>query len=255
MSLCWRCSSPARFPPAPARRTPIPPLNRPRRRTQDDAAGDTEPAPPAAAPTVAPRIPIAGYELAGKRVDGDDKVLALLTSVAPVGEPFIESAPSDLIGKPLGTVPRLEQALEAIGYRATVTPRPAGGTVTLIVTLAPYDRVRYVFVGGNWPVRQDEIQRRITIRPGRPLPPEGPERVAALERERGRIIDFLRGEGYFEANVRLDAAPEPGGPRRDRPQRHHRPRAALPAGADHVHRQPRHPDRRARPICSATSTG
>jgi outer membrane protein assembly factor BamA len=101
------------------------------------------------------------------------------------------------------------QALDAIGYRATITPRPAGGTVTLVVTLVPYDRVRYVFVGGNWPIRQDEIQRRITIRPGRPLPPEGPERTAALERERGRIIDFLRAEGYFEANVRLDATRTP----------------------------------------------
>ena len=163
----------------------------------------------AAAPTPAPRIPIAGYEIAGKLVDGDDKLTALLTSVAPVGEPFIEAAPSDLIGKPLGTIPRLVAALDAIGYRATVTTRPSGGAVTLVVTLTPYDRVRYVFVGGNWPIRQDEIQRRITTRPGRPLPPAGPERVAAIERERGRIIDFLRAEGYFEANVRLDAADTP----------------------------------------------
>lgn len=169
---------------------------------------ETAAEPPASAPSVAPRIPIAGYELAGNRVDNDDAVMSLLVSVAPIGEPFIESAPSDLIGKPLGTIPRLVQALDAIGYRATVTPRPAGGTVTLVVTLTPYDRVRYVFVDGNWPVRQDEIQRRITIRPGRPLPPEGPERTAALERERGRIIDFLRAEGYFEANVRLDAEPK-----------------------------------------------
>jgi outer membrane protein insertion porin family len=168
-----------------------------------DTAADEEPGD--AVPAVAPRIPIAGYELAGKRIDSDDKLMSLLLSVAPIGEPFIESAPSDLIGKPLGTIPRLMEALDAIGYRAEITTRPGGGTVTLIVNLAPYDRVRYVFVGGNWPVRQDEIQRRITIRPGRPLPPDGPERTAALERERGRIIDFLRAEGYFEANVRLDA--------------------------------------------------
>jgi outer membrane protein insertion porin family len=183
--------------------------------SQDDAQAEPEPEAPATASSPAPRIPIAGYELAGKRIDADNKVLDLLVSVAPIGEPFIESAPSDLIGKPLGTIPRLVQALDSIGYRATIAPRPAGGSVTLVVTLVPYDRVRYVFVGGNWPIRQDEIQRRITIRPGRPLPPEGPERTAALERERSRIIDFLRAEGYFEANVRLDANPNPKVPGAD----------------------------------------
>src|SRR4029078_13134684 len=37
--------------------------------------------------------------------------------------------------------------------------------------------------------------------------PAGPERVAALERERERVIDFIRSEGYFEANVKLEARP------------------------------------------------
>ena len=43
--------------------------------------------------------------------------------------------------------------------------------ILCIVTLLPYERVRYVFVSGNRRIQQDEIQRRITIRPGRPLPP------------------------------------------------------------------------------------
>jgi hypothetical protein len=50
---------------------------------QDDAQGETEAAAPAAASSPAPRIPIAGYELAGQRIDGDNKVLDLLVSVAP----------------------------------------------------------------------------------------------------------------------------------------------------------------------------
>src|SRR5205085_9410445 len=108
---------------------------------------------------------------------------------------------------PLGTIPRLVQALDGIGYRAKVTKRQAGGGVTLVVDLLPYDRVRYVFVDGNWPIRQDEIQRRITIRPGRPLPPAGAERAAALEQERMRVLDFRRSEGYFDASVRRDAQP------------------------------------------------
>ncbi len=77
----------------------------------------------------------------------------------------------------------------------------------MVATLLPYERLRYVFVSGNRRIQQDEIQRRITIRPGQPLPPVGTERNAVLERERELVIDFLRSRGYFEANVRLDAQP------------------------------------------------
>jgi outer membrane protein insertion porin family len=155
----------------------------------------------------APRIPIVGYEIGGARVDPDDQLQALALSVAAVGDPFVEAGPSDEIGQPLGTVPRLVQALDAIGYRAAVTTRPAAGGVTVVITLMPYDRVRYVFVSGNRRIQQDEIQRRITIRPGRPLPPPGAERQVALEREREHVIDFLRSRGFFEATVRLDTEP------------------------------------------------
>jgi outer membrane protein insertion porin family len=170
------------------------------------------PAPPAAPPAPAERIPIVRYEISGSPIDPEEKLQALLASVAPLGEPFVESGPSDEIGKPLGTIPRVTAALDAIGYRAAVTVRQAGGVATLAVALAPYERVRYVFVSGNKTIRQDEIQRRISIRPGRPLPPRGAERANALERERGRIIDFLRGEGYFEATVRLEARPGASAP-------------------------------------------
>ena len=172
-----------------------------------DQAGETAEAPSAAAttPGAAARVPIVGYELTGQRIDPDDKLTALLVSVAPLGDPFVESGPSDRIGKPIGTIPRLAETLDAIGYRAGISKRAAVGGVTLVVDLTPYDRVRYVFVKGNWPIRQDEIQRRITIRPGRPLPAAGAERTVALEQERLRIIDFLRNEGYFDATVRLDS--------------------------------------------------
>jgi hypothetical protein len=166
-------------------------------------------APAARAQEQAPRIPIVGYELGGARTDPDDKLQALLVSVAALGDPFVETGPSDAIGQPLGTVPRLVQALDAIGYRAAVTTRPATGGVTMVVNVMPYDRVRYVFVSGNWPIQQDELQRRITVRPGRPLPPPGTERNVVLERERELVIDFLRGRGYFEATVGIEAQPGP----------------------------------------------
>jgi outer membrane protein insertion porin family len=177
----------------------VPELRRPELPAPEGPPSDEKPAPVPAA-----RVPITGYELGGQRLDPDDQLMALLQSVAPIGDPFVESGPSDRIGKPLGTIPRLAEALDVIGYRAAVKKRAAGGGVSLVVDLLPHDRVRYVFVSGNWPIRQDEIQRRITIRPGRPLPPAGAERAATLEQERTRVMDFLRTEGYFEATVRLD---------------------------------------------------
>jgi outer membrane protein assembly complex protein YaeT len=160
-----------------------------------------------ALPAPLPRVPILRYELQGQRIDPDEKLQQLLATVAAPGEPFVPAGPSDEIGRPTSTVPRVRLALDAVGYRSEVATRPEAHGVVIVLTLTPYDRVRYVFVTGNRPIRQDEIQRRITIRAGRPLPPAGPERVAALERERERVIDFIRSEGYFEANVKLDARP------------------------------------------------
>jgi len=167
---------------------------------------------PTASAEEAPRIPIVGYDIGGSRLDPDDQLQALVQSVAAIGDPFVEAGPSDQIGQPLGTIPRLAAALDATGYRAVLTTRPASGGVTVVVTLMPYERVRYVFVSGNRRIQQDEIQRRITIRPGRPLPPMGPERTIVLERERELVIDFLRSRGYFEATVGLEARPGASAP-------------------------------------------
>ncbi|MDB4982146.1 MAG: surface antigen, partial [Myxococcales bacterium] len=157
-----------------------------------------------AAPTAA--LPIVDYEISGPSADPEARLRGMLTSVAPVGSPFVESGPADRVGGVLiGTLPRIEVALEAIGYRGDLTTRAAPGGLVVVVGLIRYDRLRYIFVQGNRDVRQDEIQRRISLRPGRALPPPGAERDAALERERGRVIDYLRSEGYFDANVRLDA--------------------------------------------------
>jgi outer membrane protein assembly complex protein YaeT len=174
----------------------------------------TPPAPEPAAPEPMPaaRIPIVGYELGGSRIDPEEKLQELMRSVSAVGDPFIESGPSDKIGQPFGTIPRLVQMFDAVGYRATVTTRPGAGGVIVVATLLPYERLRYVFVSGNRRIQQDEIQRRITLRAGQPFPPAGPERGAMLERERLLVIDFLRSRGYFEANVGLDTRPgsDPG---------------------------------------------
>ena len=130
-----------------------------------------------------------------------------------VGEPFIETGPSDRIGRPLGTIPRLTECWTA---SVTVHRQQEGRAAAASRWSSSSSRTTASVTSsskGNWPIRQDEIQRRITIRPGRPLPPPGAERTAALEQERLRVLDFLRNEGYFEATVRLDARPGAKNPR------------------------------------------
>ena len=174
---------------------------------EEDTAATPTPRDPAPTSTISI---IVGYELTGPRVDPDDELDMLIASVAPLGSPFVESGPADQVGGVLiGTLPRVQKALEAIGYGAQLSTRPEHGGLVVVVKVQPYERLRYVYVEGNLNVRQDEIQRRISIRAGHVLPPPGPERVAALERERGHVIDYLRGEGYFDANVRLDAVASP----------------------------------------------
>ena len=150
---------------------------------------------------------IVGFDLDGATIEPAEQLQALLRSVFPEGSAFVESGPADRIGIPIGTLPRLRRAMNQVGYDAIADVRSASGGVRLLVHLRPYDRVRYLFVTGNGRIRQDEIQRRISIRPGKPLPLPGAERDAAIERERERLIQFLRSEGYFDATVRIDLVP------------------------------------------------
>jgi outer membrane protein insertion porin family len=200
-------------PPAAAPTPPSPTPTTPPPATSAATAATPTPAPPPTGTAVpASGAIIAGYGVTGQLIDPADRIQALLESVAPIGTPFIESGPADRIGTPIGTLPRLTQALDSIGYSAQLRTIPGGGRVQITVQVHPYDRLRYVFVTGNWPIRQDEIQRRIALRPGSPLPPPGPERDATVERERGRVVEFLRGEGYFESNVRIDLRVGAGAP-------------------------------------------
>ena len=182
--------------------------------------GAPSPAPaPAAASAVAEAetgSTIVRFEIDGHTQEPVDKLTSLLESAFPPGTRFVESGPADRVGIPIGTLPRIRKMLDTAGYFSATEVKTVPGGVAVAVHVRPYDRVRYIFVSGNSTIRQDEISRRISIRPGRALPPAGPDRDAAIERERQQVIAFLRSEGYFDVNVRIDL----------------RSRGAVPAAVD-----------------------
>jgi outer membrane protein insertion porin family len=173
-----------------------------------------EATPPAPSP---PPARVAGVTVTGS-VDPPGRLESLIGLLVPPGAPFVEPGPMDRIGEPVGTVDRLAAVLRRLGYeplvQAVFHPAPAGATVDISVQLRVATRIRHLFVRGNWPLRQDEILRRLTLRPGQALPPPGPQRDARLEQERQSVLVFLRDQGYLEAQVavRVEARAPPPAP-------------------------------------------
>jgi outer membrane protein insertion porin family len=163
------------------------------------------PSPRAGAPDPAALAPprVAGYEITGG-IDPPDRLQAFVAELAPLGAPLVESGDADKEGIPIGTVGRLRRALERIGYDAAVAVVPAGaGQVHLRIALHTLDRIKQILVSGNRRVRQEEVIQRLSLRLGQALPPPGPDRDTRIELERSRVLDFLKSQGYLEAQVTI----------------------------------------------------
>ena len=142
--------------------------------------------------------------------DPAGRVESLVATIAPLDAPFVESGEADRVGMPIGTVPRLQNLLKAVGYQSQVDVHTDAGEVRLHIHLRPYDRVRQIFVSGNQPifrhgVRQEEILRQLSIRNGQALPPAGERRDSFFDTESARVRDYLRTQGFQEAEVQIVA--------------------------------------------------
>ncbi len=150
---------------------------------------------------------INGFEVHGG-IDPPGRIEQFIASLIPTDTQLVEGSDPD---QPPDTVSRLQRALDRVGYHAVIAvvreaevPAPGGRRVRLAINLRPYDRIRQIFVTGNWPLRQDEITRRLSFRPGQPLPLAGPERDARVEQERQSVLLYLQSQGYREAQVAID---------------------------------------------------
>jgi len=142
-------------------------------------------------------------------IDPPGRIEALVQTFAGNESPFVASGDADRIGMPLGTIPRLQRILEVAGYTAEITSQPEGDGISLRVRLHAFDRVRRIFVSGNQPkfiggIRQEDVMGKLSIRPGQKLPPAGTDRDALLTTEAEHVREFLRSQGYWEADARLE---------------------------------------------------
>ena len=156
-----------------------------------------------------PTPPIVSVAIEGS-TDSAGRIESLVAAIAPLHGPFVESGEADRVGTPIGTVPRLENLLKAVGYQAHVAVQTDTGGIHLQIRLRPFDRIRQIFVSGNQPivrpgVRQEEILRQLSIRNGQALPPAGPGRDAFLDAEATRARDYLRTQGFQDAEVHIVA--------------------------------------------------
>jgi outer membrane protein assembly complex protein YaeT len=101
------------------------------------------------------------------------------------------------------TCSRTRALLDLLRYDVALHATPTDPT-TLTVGVAPRTMVRRIRVTGNWyQIYEDEVRRRLRIRPGTALEGDPQLRDAQYAEDELRVREFLSREGFFEAVVRL----------------------------------------------------
>lgn len=176
-------------------------------------AQPSPPTTPVAAPT--PPAPLAEppaqwtrWEVTGTFIDPPAQVRALLDADLRTHRALTASARTELA-----------EACERLGYHLVdlVVTRPAKGEVVATLSLEPILMVRWVDVHLSQRfydvLLDDEVRRRMRMRPGVYLPWDPPPRpgvVSILQKrqadETERIESYLRDEGFFEAKATVGIA-------------------------------------------------
>lgn len=164
---------------------------------QPDLAPEPGADPAAAVPVAAaPPLQWTEWEVTGQFIDPAAKVRAIL-------EPDVTRLRvlTDDAKLALGEV------CERLGYRLVdvrTTRLPAGG-IRLTLEVTPILVVRWVevSVSAREVFLDDEIRRRLRLRPGAAIPYDAGVRQRLLDEEAQRIRTYLRDEGYFEATVTI----------------------------------------------------
>jgi hypothetical protein len=185
--------------PTPAPGTPVPPTNGAPITPDPLVTGSTAAVPPIPNITGTSLTTIVDFDLSGELKDPIETVRTLLAPTMQRHRVMSDEVRNEA-----------EAAAAAIGYHLVglgTKDTPAGKRVQLHLT--PLPMVRKIKVDLNQsildvlttPLFEDEVRRRMRVRPGGHLPWDPAERECELDQEKRRIERFLRDEGYFDAEA------------------------------------------------------
>lgn len=176
--------------------------------TCEQLAAEGRPAPPPAASIeVAPVLPWTEWALSGELIDNPVTLRAVLDGVMQARRVLTATARKELAGY-----------LRELGYDLAELrfQRLSGNGLRAILQIAPLPLIRSVSVRTDldlsitkpWApfttvLLDDEVERRMRLRAGFYLPVDPAARACEIIREKRRIADYLRDEGFFEAEVDL----------------------------------------------------
>ncbi len=108
--------------------------------------------------------------------------------------------------------------LRRLSYDARIQNRPMpDGGVHAVLLVEPVTFVRFVTVDIDaasylerlWePIYSDDLVRRMTLRPGSPLERDRTRRAEQMEGEATRLEQYLRNEGFYDADVGVTQRPK-----------------------------------------------
>lgn len=116
-----------------------------------------------------------------------------------------------ILGRPLTEADRavLDQRLEAtrLATRARFSCRSEGATAVLTLEVAPMSFVRRVRITGNDAFRRKELQKRVFLRPGAPLPidPDDPLANEQVQRQVESLERLYRQAGLDDVTIEVIA--------------------------------------------------
>lgn len=147
------------------------------------------------------------WELTGKLLDNGAALRAILDDTMQLRVALSRSARAEIA-----------EDIQTLGYQLVSlrTVPIAGGGLKAVVEVQPRPLVRSVSVRTDFDISisrpwqpfvtvvlDNEVERRMQLRPGSYLPIDMGERACEVVREKNRLLEYLRDEGFFEAKVSL----------------------------------------------------
>jgi outer membrane protein insertion porin family len=169
----------------------------------------TDPTPSAVPAATPPPRRLGEYVLEGNLRESEDILRSFLDPVMPIGQPWGDDMQRLVI-----------ERLDDLGYHVSLRAESLGESrIRAFLSLEPVTLVRHVDVQieDDMTIARaiiedaifaEDIRRHMRLRPGTAMALDEAGRAEELRKERSRLLDYLRDEGFFDAKVVITAHPD-----------------------------------------------